>query len=54
MSLKVWAKDGIEEISSIVGFENLNIGVKLSLNHGMKVFEYMEGFRFIFHRIYLT
>lgn len=54
VSLEVWTKNGIKEISSIVGSEDLNVGVKLIFNHGMKVFEYLRGFRFILHEEYPT
>lgn len=42
--LKIGTKRGIEKILGILSFEDLNIGVKLGLNHRMKIFKQLTSF----------
>lgn len=50
MSLQVITKSRIEEISSIIYFEDLDICFELILDHGMKVLEYLTSLEFVFHQ----
>ena len=40
----------IKEISSIVSFEDLNIGFELVLKHDIEMLKNMVGLKFFFHK----
>ena len=42
----------MEVFSSIIGPEDLNLGLELILDHFMKVYEYLANLRFIYHEKY--
>ena len=42
--VEVGTKSSVEEISSIISFEDLNICLELCLDHRMKVFENLASF----------
>jgi len=41
---EIGTKDGVEEIPGIICFEDLDVCLKLCLDHLMEVFEYLAGF----------
>ena len=47
---EVGTKSSVEEVSSIINFEDLNICVELCLDYRMKVFENLAIVWFIFHK----
>ena len=46
MGFEVKTEIRVEEISSIVSLEDLNVGLELVFNQSMKVLEYVVGPRF--------
>ena len=46
---KIWAEGVFEIFLGIVGFKDLDFGIELGLNHGVKVLENLTNFGFIFH-----
>ena len=48
--VKVRTKGSVEEISSIISFEDLNICMELCLDHRMKVFENLDSYNLYFMR----
>ena len=42
----------MEVLSSIIGLENLNLGLELIVDHFMKVYKDLASLRFIYHEKY--